>query len=298
MVTSALTEVKGLVDPRFLLTAFFPVLVFLLALLWLAAAAQGAVGTWVAAVDTWSASTQLLVSVAVVALAFVLAQFVSSNTLYLVQLYSGRIAPRWLREWGTERQEARLAREARRRSRRPGAAASDPRGRPAHTVLPTRLGTVWAAGEEYPRDVYGTEAGTTWPRLLLLLPPDVHAAVHRPSDTCSSLLLGSALLTVLALVGGVVTAVAGLGPVLYVAVLLGGLALARLAYRGAVAAAEDFQLNVRAAYDLYRNDLLTRLGLPLPATRAEEVRTWTGLEQVLAAERRRPVAYVRGDADA
>src|SRR6185503_17562420 len=66
------------------------------------------------------------------------------------------------------------------------------------------------------------------------------------------------------------------------AALLGGGALAWLAYGGALAPAAIFGDHIRAAFDLHRHQLLSSLRLPVPATDAEERRIWELAEAFLA----------------
>ena len=54
----------------------------------------------------------------------------------------------------------------------------------------------------------------------------------------------------------------------------GGIILAFISYRAAVAQAENYGENIRAAIDLYRFDLLKALHQPLPKNRDEEIARW------------------------
>ena len=61
-----------------------------------------------------------------------------------------------------------------------------------------------------------------------------------------------------------------------------GLVLAVLGYRGALAGATTYTLQFATVFDLHRFDLLAALRVPLPASAAEERRTWRRLERLLA----------------
>lgn len=286
MVTTALAEVKGLVDPRFLLTAFFPVLIFGLAYAMLLASTQRGPSAWIDTWDGWSGSTQAVAAIGVLVICFVLATFASSNGLLLTRLYEGYLGPDWLRHKGEQRQE-----------RRRNATHADVELRFPHDNLrPTALGNVLGAAEDYPRRAYGTDAIVTWPRLFLLLPEEFVLAATGPLDTIQFLLLASLLSTVLAVLGGVLAIAFTLGATIFLAAVVGGALLAHLAYRGAVEAAIEYGLHVRAAFDLHRNELLAQLNRPAPTTSDEELRVWSDVNERLRRGERRPVRYLAAKA--
>jgi hypothetical protein len=61
----------------------------------------------------------------------------------------------------------------------------------------------------------------------------------------------------------------------------GALLLSRSSYLAAVTAAGVFGELVRSSYDLFRGDLLGKLGWPMPPTLAAERKLWTALGEQL-----------------
>jgi hypothetical protein len=61
----------------------------------------------------------------------------------------------------------------------------------------------------------------------------------------------------------------------------GALLLSRCSYLAAVTAAGVFGELVRSSYDLFRGDLLGKLGWPMPPTLSAERKLWTALGEQL-----------------
>jgi hypothetical protein len=75
--------------------------------------------------------------------------------------------------------------------------------------------------------------------------------------------------------------IAGLPLAVWAPCAAGGLALSRLTYRAAVTSAAAFGDLVRSCFDLFRGDLLTHLGWPLPDKLTDERALWGALGQQL-----------------
>lgn len=118
-------------------------------------------------------------------------------------------------------------------------------------LMPTLLGNVLRAMEEYPQVRYGLAAGVCWPRLWLLLPQvareEISAARGRLNETAR--LFGWGLLFIVWTVWAWWAAVVGL-------------VVAGLAYRWMVVAALIYGDLVRAAFDLHREALYEALHWP------------------------------------
>ncbi len=147
---------------------------------------------------------------------------------------------------------------------------------PQGFVLPTRLGNLLRAAEEYAEHRYGLNAVLVWPRLWLLLPPEARetlalayqrllAAVRAWAWGLTFLLVWTLLTAWLAWRSG--GGWAWLAPV---AALGTGWLWMRLAYRLALARAAVFGELVRAAFDLYRLGLYDALGWPRPSPEEEK----------------------------
>jgi hypothetical protein len=149
-------------------------------------------------------------------------------------------------------------------------------------VLPTRLGNILKAAEEYPaaEGRYGMDAVFFWPRLIAVVPDTARADL---SDARASMAL---LLNVstLAFLFGVGSFAALAAAVVHPAAVFwacgaAGLVLAALAYRSALAPARVYAELVRATFDLYRADLLDKLKFGLPESLDGERVLWRNLGQ-------------------
>lgn len=133
-------------------------------------------------------------------------------------------------------------------------------------ILPTRLGNVLRRYEDKAGAQYGLNAITTAPHFSLVI-PEPHLAYLRDSrqllDTTVRLCFVSLLATVLA-----VAALVTDGWWLLVALVPYGLAY--LAYRAAIAAADEYGTAVATIIDLDRFTLYESLGLPRPRDTDEE----------------------------
>ncbi|WP_105969182.1 hypothetical protein [Streptomyces geranii] len=133
---------------------------------------------------------------------------------------------------------------------------------PAELIRPTALGNVLAAMEWQAGEPYGLDAVVAWPRLYPVLGEPTLIVVTDRRNTLD----GAARLSV-TMAATAVTSAALLLPAAgwWTCLALLPLAVARVAYAGAVRAALAYSECVRTAFDLHRFDLLTALHLPLPA---------------------------------
>lgn len=152
---------------------------------------------------------------------------------------------------------------------------------------PTRLGNVFLAAENYSRERYGLDSVYLWPRLYLSVPTEVRAILDDARRAVDQLVViaTAGVLSVLAALGlglagwlleGVTAPSVVWGPVAAAASLV-----AVGAYLSAISAAVAFGDLVRSVFDLYRNELLAKLGVPAPKTREVEKRTWIAVGQFL-----------------
>lgn len=152
------------------------------------------------------------------------------------------------------------------------------------SVLPTRLGNVIRSFEDYPQRQYRIASITLWPRLVATIDKDYAATIDDAKISFDFMVNSSALSALLALI------VLGVGlryapPSAYLGVwvpwllaVLVSMAAARLFYLAAVSRAMAWGATVRAAFDLYRRDLLKQLGFSqVPATLEEERALWRNI---------------------
>lgn len=150
------------------------------------------------------------------------------------------------------------------------------------SVLPTRLGNVIRAFENYPYRQYGMSGIELWPRLLPLIPPD-HATTIETAKTRFDFMLNASALSVALALLVLTTAVfaplePGDGTLAEITVALACAGLSIAFYRGSVGRAEEWGGHVKAAFDLYRRKLLVELGIRgVPMTLREEREIWREL---------------------
>ncbi|HEY0406789.1 MAG TPA: hypothetical protein VGC89_13745 [Pyrinomonadaceae bacterium] len=133
-------------------------------------------------------------------------------------------------------------------------------------ILPTLLGNVMRAAEDFPDKRYGLDAVVFWPRLYPLLPEnmlviltDQRNQLDLAARFCATFLFAAAFSIAFLYRQGwwlIVPAVT--------------LLLAWLSYRAAIAAARAYGLGLQTAFDLYRFELLKALHLALPVDRTTE----------------------------
>jgi hypothetical protein len=149
-------------------------------------------------------------------------------------------------------------------------------------VLPTRLGNTLRAAESYPGDKerWGLDAVFWWPRLYLIIPDSAREQVDEARASLDQMVFLSVLSVVFAAVA-IGFGIAGLRLAVWVPCAAGALALSWLTYRAAIASAAVFGDLVRSCFDLFRSDLLTHLGWPLPEKMPDERALWGALGQQL-----------------
>jgi hypothetical protein len=263
----------SLASGRFFRTGYLPTYaaaVFLLVLLW-----AGAPGKHVDFGQAWRVADHLgAVQTLLVALAVALvAVILQPLQLPMVRLLEGGGSPQWpagaqrrrkyrLAARVSQKVDAAVAAAGAQREaliQEAGALSARLRSRfpvPDHLVRPTRLGNALAAMEDSAGAAYGLDAVVTWPRLYPLLSDKVRALVDDLRDGMDA----AARLAVT----GTVTAIAAVALLAWHSGLLTLLALvplavAVLAYLGAVEAAVAYGAAVQVAFDLHRFDLLSAL---------------------------------------
>jgi uncharacterized repeat protein (TIGR01451 family) len=152
-------------------------------------------------------------------------------------------------------------------------------------LAPTALGNVIAAFEHYAHDQYGIDSVVLWPRLIGIIDDSFAGAIDDAKTSFDFFVNSSFLLVVLTLeylsaslyartsFSSLPAALISLG----VVVVLG--TLAWLAYRASIDSAIGWGDLVKAAFDLYRSDLLAKLGYETDLTNAEEFDLWQQISQ-------------------
>lgn len=155
-------------------------------------------------------------------------------------------------------------------------------------VMPTRLGNIFKSVELYPKMRYNMDAIFIWPRLAPLLPQGFSDALADTEASLDLMLVASFLGYLLACIGLVMLILLGLGishfklewyP--FLSSIVGGLLVGWLGYLGVLKASLAFGLLIRSAFDLYRNTIIQALGLKAPTCLREERVLWEAIDQYL-----------------
>jgi len=124
-------------------------------------------------------------------------------------------------------------------------------------LLPTRLGNILLAGERYPLDRYGIDAIFFWPRLFPLLPESFQKEYDEFIINHQFPLVVAFESLITATISAATVLVSHGSPFSFVAILIGGAVLAYGGYVLSLSSAEELAEQQRAAFDLYRDRLLT-----------------------------------------
>ena len=291
MFGSVFDQTVNFIDRRFVLNIVLPSLAFWGGLALLAAQGVG----WAAVSRWWAGRTgfeqALAVGGAVAGLlffAFLIAGLVTSLTRLWEGYWPGRVgswlaarrAGRHIRRW--ESLDLEDASQYMRRFYGFPVRKAD--------VLPTRLGNVLRAAEDYPGDDerYGMDAVFYWPRLYLVLPTDTRSLVEDHRSGLDRMVLLASLAVAFPPAALIVGVVAGTSWPAWAIAAAVALLVAVAAYLGAVSAAAAFGDVVRSCFDNYRRTLLGQLGFAQPGSLDAERKLWGALKQQL---------YQRGTSD-
>jgi hypothetical protein len=225
MLSTFLDKASGLVGRRFLLAWWFPTLIASAMVLFLGVVPCGASAAWKwwQAQETVKAQSGLLLGALVIVT--LVAYLLQTFTRPLVRFYEG-YWPLWLRRWFQKQVEQRweqwkkeraeAAQEARKDEAAKGqvdrhqARYTDRRDYLHHEyppraerLLPTRLGNMLRAAEDYPVTSYGMEAVFWWPRLTPLLPDAVKKEIEDTLTPLLALLNLATLISIVAVEGSI-----------------------------------------------------------------------------------------------
>jgi hypothetical protein len=147
-------------------------------------------------------------------------------------------------------------------------------------ILPTRFGNILRAFERHPRVLYNIEPISGWTRLTTQIPEAFAAQIDDAKVNVTFRLNVALVFAVIAVELWLMSAVAH-RPALTQGVPVFA-AAAFLAYRSAFRPALKWGEHVRAAFDLYRLDLLERLKVSLPEgpfTLEQERKVWSAVQE-------------------
>lgn len=168
-------------------------------------------------------------------------------------------------------------------------------------LLPTQLGNVLRAAEDYSQSKYGMDIVFWWPRLWLILPEAVQQQLNDSETPMLSLLNLATQLVVISLIGFIYLCVQYTGPWKFFAffaafiTLIVGITLTTFAYHGAVTHAKVYGTLIRSIVDTYRFDLLGTLRQPMPLNLHEEKKLWRNLMRWAYLNEQEPIPWYTHD---
>jgi hypothetical protein len=149
-------------------------------------------------------------------------------------------------------------------------------------VLPTRLGNVVRSFEEYPRSVYGISTVSVWPRLVGVLNKESLSLLDDSKASFDFMINASFLSGALSgsiLVAGLLVPERIHWPEWLFQVALAGVA-SWLFYLGSLSSAAAWGGQVKSAFDLYRWELLKKIGYTdAPRDAESERELWTEISR-------------------
>jgi hypothetical protein len=286
MIDQTLTTITKLFSRRFIMAQWVPAFLFthgVFGIAWSLLGWERIYGHW----QTMSVPQQgflaLLYFLAVTLLAWVMDIF----TYPIVRLHEGYLLPEYFAEYGRNKHRQRrqnlftnsIKQVKQDRQKFNHFYYDYYQSYPRKRLLPTALGNVLAAAEEYPQDIYSIDAVIWWPRLLPLLPEDFRAQIDAAITPMLSMLNLALLSALLGLGGSLAVALNDRRVWLYLLVFGLGLLLWRAFYQAAVQAAYGYGNYVRAAFDLYRWEIFKAINVPFPLDHLDESHLWTVLNR-------------------
>lgn len=283
MFSTVLKEVTGYLDRRFVLILLFPSFLFWSGLLAIFVWPMG-VGS---AISSWSeqpTTVQVLESVAAIAWLVFFASLLENQITWITRFYEGYWDGylfgmgkflRNLRKGYYQKSIANMDRQTIYYSYPPSKYSSAY----LEYVMPTRLGNILRNAELYPYERYKIDAVLLWPRLLAVVPDGFSKLLEGAKSSLDLMLIVSFLSGIFAIVSGIYLLVTS-GPwLLFLLCSLGGLVAARLAYLVSLSAAISYGQLIKSAFDVFKGDLLLKMGYEQPKSLLEEKKTWENLSQ-------------------
>jgi hypothetical protein len=285
MIGALFDKVTGLFDRRFTLALLLPAFAFAAGTGALAATMAG----WHQAATWWSglnAESRVALGIAAAGAVVVLAVIIGTQVTAMTHLLGGylrwRPADATLGSLGRRSENKRRAKLVLDADSQTGYQRLYFAFAPDGDLLPTRFGNALRAAESYSGDArrWGLDAGFWWTRLYLVLPDSVRGQVDNAQASLDQLVVLTILSAAFGLVALALSA-AGLNLTVGLACAAGAFLLSWCTYRVAVPVVILQGELIRSCWDLFRGDLLTKLGWSMPPTLAAERQLWVALGQQL-----------------
>jgi hypothetical protein len=282
-VSPVVGKAAGIVTARTMLVAVVPTGTF-----WLAAFALIATQLGWSLVRGWfdhlDVVHRIIVAAAAAAVVALCAAMLSAVERKVVTLYEGYWNLRWLRRLKA------VAEERQKERRKKDTSANRHRLFPDESsVMPTALGNILRASEAYPNGDkrYRLNGVLWWPRFFLVIPESMRRDLSSARASMTLRLHMSVLstlfvaFTALSAAAFVITRTPA-SWLLWSIAALAAAAMARLVYLQALGPALIYADLIRSTFDLYRGDVLNRMGYALPETLEKERVLWLALTKLLS----------------
>jgi hypothetical protein len=267
MTGALLKKVDAWFSHRFLVACWSPFCMVALITMGLFLGLCGDLSTFGRWFTARSSTEQILLGAGALLLTIVVAYVLETLTIPLFHLYQGAWVNGNLARWSCQRQRLRMAKS-------PHLAHNHFFPKQTEHIKPTRLGNMLAATEEYVQQLYQLDTNIWLPHLLAVLPEAFRTQIDTALTPVLAMFNSSFLLTLLAMEGILIGIFFPAHWVVALLVLCFGCLLARIAYKTAIRQMIVYNNVIRVAFDLYRQDILTHMHIPLPDNLFAEQRLW------------------------
>jgi hypothetical protein len=304
MFSAALEKATSLFDRRFLINAFFPSLIFSGLSIVVAIAGREDLASAANAWNQQNTAFQISTIVGFISLVTFFSGMLVSNLTTIVRLYEGYWnfpLNGYLKKISTSWYQNRLKELAERLDQDPSCYdeiyLNYPPPSRLEQVMPTRFGNILKNAELYPLIRYKIDAVLIWPRLYHLFPERLLQTLAEARSSFEFMLVISFLGGAFALLSSIYLLIVGGTWWLFLLCFWGGLLVAWFAYEAALGSARLYAQQVKAAFDLYRNELLIQMRLSLPTNPKQEREQWQAIGQFLYRNLPGSLKYTNDEAD-
>jgi hypothetical protein len=282
MFSDVLKEVTGALDRRFLMNVFFPSLIFWGLLIVVVVATRADLTTTAKVWNDQETFVKTIQCISFIAGVTFFAYVLNSQLTTIFRYYEGYWNSSWgrpFRNWGqawhwSRYQQLDAAANAGDDSAYERIYLYYPPANGQDQLLPTRFGNILKNAEMYPKERYEIDSVLIWPHLYNLFPDKFVQIIAETRGAVDLTLVISLLSGTFAIITGIYLVFTGVVWWLFLLCFFGGLFVAKLSYLGALGNAVLYAQQIKVGFDLYRNDLLKQMRLPLPRTAAEEKVRW------------------------
>lgn len=277
MFTNVLNEVTNRLDSRFILTLFFPSLLFWGSLAIIFANEQGLTSmlTQYRAQDSGVQLMQIIIALSWV---IFFAYLLSNQLVWITKQFEGYW--QWIPLIGKPLRAIRI------NHYQNVLAGIDPLvdfesiyyrfpfPDEPEEVMPTRLGNIMKNSERYSYQRYDVDSVLVWPRLYAVLPESFVKTLEGAKTSLDFMLVFSTLSILFGFAAGLFVLISQGDWWLFLLCFVGGFVVAWLAYRSALEAAITYGQLIKSAFDLYRGALIKQMGFKQPKSLEKERDFW------------------------